>query len=91
MVAVLSSACRAEIVPDGSEFQRAMTLAGQIAGKSPVAIRIGKQAPDAAEGRPVDEGYRLERECMLRLGVTADAREAIPAFHEKRTPVWTGH
>jgi hypothetical protein len=78
-----------EIVPDGSEFERAMTLAHQIASKSPIAIRIGKQALDAAEGMPIDEGYQLEQECALRLGVTEDAREAIAAFREKLAPLWT--
>jgi hypothetical protein len=39
---------------------------------------------------PIEEGYRLEQECTLRLGATADAREAIAAFGERRTPVWTG-
>jgi enoyl-CoA hydratase len=80
-----------EIAPDGSEFDRAMTLARQIASKSPIAIRIGKRALDAAEDMPIDEGYQLEQECTLRLGATADAREAIAAFREKRAPVWTGH
>ncbi len=79
-----------EIVPDGSEFECAMTLAHRIASKSPIAIRIGKRALDAAEGIPIDEGYQLEQECTLRLGATADAREAIAAFREKRAPVWTG-
>jgi enoyl-CoA hydratase len=78
-----------EIVPDGSEFERAMALARQIAAKSPIAIRIGKEALDAAEGLPIDEGYQLEQECTLRLGATADAREAIAAFREKRPPVWS--
>ncbi len=41
-------------------------------------------------GEPIDEGYQLEQECTLRLGATADAREAIAAFREKRAPVWTG-
>ncbi len=78
-----------EIVPDGSEFERAMTLAHQIASKSPIAIRIGKQALDAAEGMPIDEGYQLEQECALRLGAAEDAREAIAAFREKLAPLWT--
>lgn len=79
-----------EIAPDGSEFGRAMEIAREIAGKSPVAIRIGKEALDAAEDKPVEEGYRLEQACTLRLGATEDAAEALAAFREKRAPVWAG-
>jgi enoyl-CoA hydratase/carnithine racemase len=79
-----------EIAPDGSEFDRAMEIAREIASKSPVAIRIGKEALDAAEEEPVEEGYRLEQACTLRLGATADAQEALAAFREKRAPVWGG-
>jgi enoyl-CoA hydratase len=79
-----------EIAPDGSEFSRAMEIAAEVASKSPVAIRIGKEALDAAEDKPVEEGYRLEQACTLRLGATEDAREALTAFREKRAPVWAG-
>jgi enoyl-CoA hydratase len=79
-----------EIVADGSEFGRAMELAQQIASKSPIAVRIGKEALDASEGKSVAEGYRLEQACTLRLGATEDAREALAAFREKRAPVWAG-
>jgi enoyl-CoA hydratase len=79
-----------EIAPDGSEFERAMEIAREVASKSPIAIRIGKEALDAAEGKPVEEGYRLEQERTLRLGATADAQEALAAFREKRAPVWSG-
>jgi hypothetical protein len=78
-----------EIVPDGSEFGRPMTVAHQIARMSPIAIRISKRALDAAEGMPIGEGYQLEQECTLRQGATADAREGIAAFREERSPVWT--
>jgi enoyl-CoA hydratase/carnithine racemase len=79
-----------EVASDGSEFDRAMELAREIASKSPLAVRIGKEALDAAEDKPAEEGYRLEQACTLRLGATADAQEAVAAFREKRAPVWTG-
>lgn len=79
-----------ELTADGAEFDRALELARAVAGKSPVAVRLGKQALDGAEGLGVEEGYRLEQTYTLRLGATEDAREAVAAFREKRAPVWVG-
>jgi enoyl-CoA hydratase len=38
----------------------------------------------------VQEGYAVEQRYTLRLARTADAREALAARREKRTPRFTG-
>lgn len=63
-------------------------LAHQIAGKSPTALRMAKQALNLAERLDVRTGYEVEQQFSLRLAGTPDAREAAEAFAEKRDAVW---
>jgi enoyl-CoA hydratase len=79
-----------ELTPDGAELERAMELARVIAAKSPLAVRLGREALDRSEDMGIDDGYRLEQTYTLRLGASDDAKEAAAAFREHRAPVWTG-
>jgi enoyl-CoA hydratase/carnithine racemase len=75
-----------EVDPLDAAIERART----IAKKSPIALRLGKEALNASENLPVKLGYRLEQEYTLRLARTEDAREALAARHEKRAPRFVG-
>ena len=79
-----------KVVPHGTERAAAMDLAREIATKSPLALRLAKEALNGCESMPVSEGYAFEQTYTLRLGKSEDAREAARAFVEKRAPVWTG-
>lgn len=68
----------------------AYEIAEIIAGKSPVGLRMAKEALNRVEFMPVEEGYEYEQSCSTRLMATADAREAVRAVVEKRPPVFTG-
>jgi enoyl-CoA hydratase len=68
-----------------------MDLARLIASKSPLGLRVGKQALNEAETLPVDDAYELEQQFSTTLVQTADSREALRAVVEKRAPVFTGH
>jgi enoyl-CoA hydratase len=68
----------------------ARELAAVIAAKSPLGLRLGKQALNEAEWLPVEEGYALEQSYSTRLLQTEDAREAARAVIEKRAPVFKG-
>lgn len=65
-------------------------IAEIIAGKSPIGLRMAKEALNRVEYMPVEEGYEYEQSCSTRLMATADAREAVRAVVEKRPPVFTG-
>lgn len=78
------------VVSHGLEREAAMQIAREIAGKSPLALRMAKEALNACEALPVSEGYALEQTYTLRLARSEDAKEAARAFLEKRAPVWTG-
>jgi enoyl-CoA hydratase len=78
------------IVPLAELAGEASALAEIIAEKSPLGLRIGKEALNRVEFMPVEEGYAFEQSCSTRLLDTEDAREATRAAIEKRQPVFKG-
>jgi enoyl-CoA hydratase/carnithine racemase len=79
-----------KVVAHGEELGATMELAREIAGKSPLALRMAKEALNTCEWMPITEGYQAEQQFTIRLGKSNDAKEAARAFTEKRAPVWTG-
>ena len=80
-----------EVLPDAAALdEAAMQLAAEIAGKSPIALRLAKEALNLVEDAPLVEGYQTEQQFTLRLRDTEDAKEAAAAFVEKRAPRWKG-
>lgn len=79
-----------EVVPLSGLMDAADRLAGVIAAKAPLGLRLGKQAMNEVEWMSVDEGYAREQQYSTRLMATEDAREATRAVVEKRPPVFQG-
>lgn len=80
----------ARVVPHDALADEAMAIARQIASKSPLAVRLAKQALNRVEDLPLKEGYRLEQDYTMRLGLFEDTKEAMDAFLEKREPRFKG-
>ena len=78
------------VVP-GHELDAAVAaLAGQIAGKSPLTLAIGKVAFYRQAEMTLADAYTYASEVMVRNMLARDAAEGIDAFLDKRAPVWTG-
>ncbi len=77
-------------VPPEETLDRALELAERIAGMPPLAVRAAKAAVRAADELPLSEGLELERQAFFDLFATADQKEGMAAFAEKRPPRWTG-
>lgn len=79
-----------EVVEDGAALARATALAEAVAGRAPVAVRQAKAMVNAAFELPHTAHLAAERQAFSALFGTADKREGIAAFMEKRGAGWTG-
>jgi enoyl-CoA hydratase len=77
-----------KVVPDGEVLKQAQGLAKKIASKGGAAVRAIMAAIGAAISTPLDEGLKREAELFGALCETADMKEGITAFLEKRQPKW---
>lgn len=77
-------------LPPDELMPYAMAIAHDIASKSPIALRLAKEAARLTEVMPLRDAYRYEQGNTLALSKTEDAREAQMAFLEKRKPVYKG-
>lgn len=69
---------------------RAGELAARIAANGPVAVRAAKEAIDRGLQLPLEQALALETELYARTIGTADRREGLAAFREKRAPQYRG-
>lgn len=71
-------------------METALGLAREIAGKSPLAIKLAKHALNQIEEMTLRDGYRFEQSMTGELSKSEDSKEAMRAFVEKRDPVFKG-
>jgi len=74
----------------GGLLAEAESLASEIAGLAPLAIRACLNAVTHGIDLTLTEGLALEAELFASLFATADMREGTRAFLEKRPPVFRG-
>jgi enoyl-CoA hydratase/carnithine racemase len=65
-------------------------LLGRVVDKSPTSVRLGKQAFNAMRDMGLREALEYAQVMVPVMSSTADAREGMAAFQEKRAPNWTG-
>jgi enoyl-CoA hydratase/carnithine racemase len=79
-----------EVVPAAELAARAVERARAYASGPTYAIGQIKIATVQGYGMRFDEGLKLEREALIRLFKSEDAREGVTAFVEKRKPNYKG-
>jgi enoyl-CoA hydratase len=78
------------VVPREVYLDEALRLAREIATKSPLAVRLAKQAVLKAHELPLREGLEAERTAFYTLFSSEDQKEGMRAFIEKRKPTFQG-
>ena len=74
-----------QVVPDPDVVKRARAAAKKIAGMGSVAVRASLAAVLEGPGRPDRDGFELESKLFGTLCDTADMKEGLAAFLEKRS------
>lgn len=77
------------VVPAADLLDEAAAVAEAIAAKSLPSLYAAKAALDAAMETSLAEGLRFERHVFAALFDTADQKEGMAAFREKRSPDFT--
>lgn len=78
------------VVPD-AEFDAAVAdWAGRLAKKSPLLMRMGKDAMWRQQDMPLEDALDYLRAQLALAFSTEDIQEGVKAFFEKREPEWTG-
>jgi 2-(1,2-epoxy-1,2-dihydrophenyl)acetyl-CoA isomerase len=79
------------VVPAEQVLAEAQALAARLAAGPTAAYRAIKTVLATAATDRLEDTLALEARLQTGLGRTADHREAVEAFLEKRTPRFTGH
>jgi len=78
------------VVPADQLEIKTMEIANRIAEKSPIALRLAKEAIKLAARSNLDEGLRREVDLFALCFSSADKEEGVKAFLEKRKPEFKG-
>jgi 3-hydroxypropionyl-coenzyme A dehydratase len=78
------------VVPDAELDATVADWAGKLASKSPVIMRLGKEAMRRQLDMPLDDALDYLRAQLTLAQSTEDIAEGVGAFFEKRDPVWKG-
>jgi methylglutaconyl-CoA hydratase len=78
-----------EVVPSENLAERVQVLAETLVANSPQALAATKQLLAAQNKAWLDAAIEAALEANAQARETADFREGVAAFLEKRKPVWT--
>jgi enoyl-CoA hydratase len=78
------------VVPKERYLEEAVDLAQEIAGRAPLAVRMGKEMVNQAFESFLSGGIADERRSFYFLFSSDDQKEGMQAFIEKRDPDWSG-
>jgi len=76
------------VVPAAALLEEAMQIATLIAGYSEVAVKLNKEAVNQTFETTLNQGVKFERRLLHASFSTADQKEGMQAFTQKREPRW---
>jgi enoyl-CoA hydratase len=79
-----------KVVPAAELRAATLELAAKIASKSPLAVRVAKEAVRASQRLSIEDGLVYERDLFCLCFSTADKEEGVRAFLDKRPAAWQG-
>jgi enoyl-CoA hydratase len=79
-----------QVVPDDEVEMAASDIAARIAANPPIAVQAAKSLIRRSQGTSVEQGLAWENDLYSYCMTTADSREGIAAFVEKREPRFRG-
>lgn len=79
----------AKVYPADTLVEEAIKMAQKISSKGRMSVLMCKEAVNASQELSLQEGLRLERRFFHSLFATADQKEGMSAFLEKRDPQFT--
>jgi enoyl-CoA hydratase len=80
----------ARVVAREAWLEEAKRVARDIAARGPVATRLAKESVDRAYETTLQAGVEAERRALYLAFASADAKEGLTAFTEKREPKFRG-
>ena len=78
------------VVPAEELRAKTLELANKIAAKSPLTLKVAKEALRASERLSIEDGISYERDLFCLCFSSADKEEGVKAFLEKRPAEWKG-
>lgn len=81
----------ARVVPAEALLQETFEVAKTIADRAPVAVRLAKESVNAAFEMSLRDGVEYERRNFYLTFASADQKEGMKAFLEKRAPKYEGN
>jgi len=79
-----------KVVPLADLLSTAKTLLGRMLNNGPAAVAAAMRAVDRGLDGSLEEGLAIESSLFGEVTTTADCKEGVAAFLEKRKPVFTG-
>jgi enoyl-CoA hydratase/carnithine racemase len=79
-----------DVVPPEALMETVLAVAARIASRAPLSVRSLKHVVHAGQDLDLARAMDLELKAYNHLFTTADRREGVASFNEKRAPSFTG-